>query len=133
MLKVYSISHYVSVDGGKWYSVGRYGETMFDDSEPKEIIIDNGSFDEWYKYLQENSLPGIYDYKTFFKKKPCIVTHEWSYDSYTKYTNFNTLVYKTVYKELKGVSLAYIMNNFSADKCIQYLKERGITICPMNF
>lgn len=130
MLKVYSVSHYVSIDGCKWYSVGRYGQTMFDDSESKEIIIDNGSFDEWYKYLQANSLPGIYSRKTFFTKKPCIVTHEWSYDSYAKYTNFNTLVYKTVYKELKNASLAHVMKNFPADKCIQYLKERG---CPMNF
>lgn len=130
MLKVYIVRNYVSVDGGKWYEVGNAGNTMFDDSEPKEVIINNGSFDEWYKYLQENRLDGIYCDKTFFKKKPCIITHEWSYDSYEKYTNFNTLSYKIVYKEWENVSLDYIMRNFSADKCIQYLKERG---CPMNF
>ena len=106
MLKVYHVNHYVSVDGGKWYSVGRGGETMFDDSEATEYILDYSTFDEWCEYLQKNRLPGIYYQQTFFKKKPCIVTYEWSYDSYTKYMHFNTLSYKTVYKEYEHASLA---------------------------
>ena len=133
MLKVYTVNHYVSVDGGKWYRVGRCGETMMDDSKSTEDILDFNTFDEWCAYLQKNQLPGIYYQPTFFKKKPCIVTYEWSYDTYTKYTSFNTLSYKTVYKEYTSASLAYIMDRFSADQVIQYLKERGITTCPMNF
>ena len=30
-----------------------------------------------------------------------------------------------------SISLDEIMKDFSADKCIQYLKERGITACPI--
>ena len=133
MLKVYSVHSYVSVNNGKWYEVGSTGIAMMDETKSKEVIIDNGSFDEWCKYLQENRLDGIYYGTTFFKKKPCIITHEWYYDYYEKYTHFDTLLYKDVYKEMPNVSLNYIMENFSADKCIQYLKERGMTACPMNF
>ena len=39
--------------------------------------------------------------------------------------------YKYVYKEWKDVPLNYIMEHFSADKCIQYLKERGMSACPI--
>ena len=133
MLKVYRVKNYVSVDGGKWYRVGETGRTMFDDSNPKEMIYDNWSFNRWCEYLQQSSLDGIYYRTTFFKKKPYIVTHWYTYDSYEKYTHFNTLSYKTVYEEMENISLADIMKDFPADQCIKYLKERGITTCPMNF
>ena len=133
MLKVYRVNSYVSVNGGKWYRVGRTGVSMFDDSNPKEMVYANWSFNKWCEYLQQSSLGGIYYSTTFFKKKPCIVTHEYLSDSYEKYTKFDTLSYKDVCEEMPDVSLNYIMDNFPADQCIQYLKERGITTCPMNF
>ncbi len=133
MLKVYLLKSYVSVDGGEWYEVGDYREAMLDISKSATIAIDNKSFDKWCEFLQECRLNGIYYRTTFFRKKPCIVTQGWNYDDRETYTHFNTLSYKTVYEEMPNVSLAYIMKNFPADKCIQYLKERGITTCPMNF
>lgn len=133
MLKVYTVRNYVSVDGGKWYEVGTCRDVMYSNPESATIVIDNASFDEWCEFLQEQKLDGIYYTTTFFRKKPCIVTHDWSYYyDCEKYTHFNTLSYKTVYEEWENVSLAYIMKNFPADQCIQYLKERGITACPMN-
>ena len=67
MLKVYNITRYVSVDGGKWYKVGRIGEDMRDDSEPK-TLFKFMSFNECCQYLQEHHLPGVYYKTTLFKK-----------------------------------------------------------------
>lgn len=135
MLKVYIRRHYVSVNGGEWYEVGDCDDVMLDESESKAIVFENWSFDQWYEYLQNPDVPmhGIYASKTFFGKKPCIVTHNWCYETYEKYMRFDALSYKIAYKEVKDASLSYIMDNFPADQCIQYLKERGITTCPMNF
>lgn len=133
MLKVYTVRSYVSVDDGEWYEVGRCQDVIHDDSNLATIAINNRSFNEWCKFLQEQKLSGIYYTTTFFRKKPCIVTYTWSYCDDERYTHFNTLSYKTVYEEMPNVSLDYIMKHFSADKCIQYLKERGMTACPMNF
>jgi hypothetical protein len=41
--------------------------------------------------------------------------------------------YKIEYEEWKEVTLEWIIKNLPADQTIQYLKERGITTCPMNF
>ena len=132
MLKVYRVTNYVLVNGNECYKVGRCHDTMLDNLKITTTTIDNGSFDEWCEFLQEQELDGIYYTTTFLRKKPCIVTHNWGYDDYKKYTHFDTLSYKSVYREMPDVSLNYIMRNFPADKCIQYLKERGITTCPMN-
>ena len=130
MLKVYNVMHYVSVDGGKWCRVESNGQTMIDDSEVVENVI-NGSFEHWCEYLQARNLPGMYYKTTLFKKKPCIVTYSSSYDSVVKHTHFKNLSYKTVYKELEYVSLGDIINRYPADQAIQYLKERGINTCPI--
>lgn len=131
MLKVYIIKHYVSINNDKWYLVGNTKVKMLEDAQPTEVIIDKGSFEEWCEFLQKNYLDGISYQTTLFRKKPCIVTYEWSWDSYEKYTHFDTLSYKIVYKEMPDVSLNYIMREFPADQCIQYLKERGLTACPI--
>ena len=74
MLKVYRVKKYVSVNNGKWYRVGQTDIKMIDESKSQEVIIDNGSFDTWYEYLQEHYLDGIYARTTFFKNKPLIVS-----------------------------------------------------------
>ena len=114
MLKIYKVIHYVSVDYGKWLRVKSNGQTMIDDSEAIEEII-NGSFEDWCGYLQTQNFPGMYYKNTFFKKKPCIGTFSPSYDKIVKYTHFENLSYKTIYKELEYVSLGDIMNHFPAD------------------
>lgn len=133
MLKVYWVYNYISVDGADWRQVGHSKYTIVDEELETELILDNASFDEVYAYLTQNPLNGLYDDTTLFKKKPKIqVDYSDAWDA-VFYRSFNTLSYKKVYEEMKNVTMSWLMEHTSADEFIQYLKERGITACPMRF
>ena len=132
MLKVYNYYTYVSVDGADWRRID--GGHIIREEEPKELLIlDNATFDETYDYLSNHIVWNMWRDCTLFRKKPVIeVGYSDALDS-VKYKHFKTLSYKKVYREWKDVPLSWLMEHASADQFIQYLKERGITTCPMNF
>lgn len=132
MLKVYDVYYYVSVDGADWRRIDR-AYTIKDEEPTDRIILDNATFDEVREYLENHMVWGMSNNCTLFRNKPTV---EISYSdawSPVEYRNFKTLSYKEVYKEWKNVSLKWLMEHATADQFIQYLKERGITTCPMNF
>ena len=133
MLKIYTVVSYVSVDGAKWRSVGQIGHCCTDEDQDVKFILDKSSFDETREYLSNNLLDGVYNSETFWRSKPTIVVYYRDAWDGVKYKNFNTISYKNVYTEAKNVSLEWLMKHLTADQTIQYLKERGITTCPMNF
>lgn len=130
MLKVYTVNSYISINGEEWQPVGTDGYTIGGDDLTEKIFFENFTFNQCYEYLKEKRLDGIWPSKTFFRKKPMFYIGEWFYDSH-HYTSFDTISYKDVYEEWKDVSLNWIMKHASADQCIQYLKERGMTACPI--
>ena len=133
MLKIYNVYAYISIDGADWRKVNCYRYIITDKELETELILDNASFDEVRAYLSQHLLPGIYNEETWFRHKPLLsVSYSNAWDA-VLYRRFNTLSYKAVYEEKKDVSMQWIMENASADQAIQYLKERGITTCPMNF
>ena len=133
MLKIYTVVSYVSVDGAKWRSVGQIGHCCTDEDRDVKFILDKSSFDETREYLSNNLLDGVYNSETFWRSKPTIVVYYRDAWDEVEYKNFNTISYKNVYTEDKNVSLEWLMKHLTADQTIQYLKERGITTCPMNF
>lgn len=130
MLKVYRVESYVSIDGSDWWHVGTDGHTTRDDDPTEKILFENFTFEQCYEFLQGKGLDGIWHSKTFFRKRPMLYIGEWFYEA-KSYTSFNTISYKYIYKEWESVSLEWIMKHLSAEQCIQYLKERGITTCPI--
>lgn len=130
MLKVYTVKSYVSINGGDWQQVGFSGCTMTDDNPIEKVILNNATFDECYEYVSQHSLDGIYLDSTLFKNKPIIYIGDSIFDNH-RYDYFDAISHKYVYEEWKDVPLNYIMEHFSADKCIQYLKERGMSACPI--
>ena len=130
MLKIYHKNNYVSVDGGPWRVIS-YGEIASDEELETQLVLDNLSFDEAYDYLSQNHLGGVYIDETFFRHKPIITVNYYSSFDPARYKHFKTISYKTAYAEWTTVSLDWIMKNLSADQCIQYLKERGMTACPI--
>ena len=131
MLKIYTVKSYISIDGGDWERVGSIGHIARDDDPTERIFFENFTLEQCYEYLQDEALDGIWRSKTFFKNRPMLYIGDSVLDS-SAYTSFNTISYKYVYKEWESVSLDWIMKHLPADQCIQYLKERGITACPMN-
>lgn len=133
MLKVYEVRSYVSVDDAEWRRVGRIGYCCTDEDRDVKFILDKSSFDEAREYLSNNFLDGVYNSETFWRSKPTIAVYYRDAWDGVAYRNFNTISYKNVYTEDKNVTLGWMMENLSAEQTIQYLKERGITACPMNF
>ena len=130
MLKVYTVSSYVSIDGEDWQHIGYDGYTVSGDNLAEKLLFENFTLEQCYEYSQGKKLDGIWLSKTFFRKKPMLYIGEWFYEA-KRYTSFSTISYKYVYEEWDSVSLEWIMKHLSADQCIQYLKERGITTCPI--
>ena len=130
MLKVYYVRSYVSIDGGDWELIDYGGHSIRDDKPTEKIIFENYTLEQCHEYLKENTLGGIWPSYTFFRKKPMIYIEEWFYEA-KRYTSFDTISYKHVYEEWESVSLDWIMKHLSAEQCIQYLKEHGITTCPI--
>lgn len=130
MLKIYQTCNYVSIDGGPWRVIS-YGEIASDEELETQLALDNLSFDEVRDYLSKNHLRGVWNDETFFRHKPAIAVNYYANYDPVKYKHFKTISYKTTYTEWTTVSLEWIMKHLSADECIQYLKDRGITACPI--
>jgi hypothetical protein len=130
MLKVYRVNSYVSINGEEWEEVGSTGYAVRDDNPTEKVFFENFTFEQCYEYLQEHGLDGIWRDVTLFKKRP-ILYIGWSLFDSKCYESFETISYKYVYDEWETVPLKWIMEHASADQCIQYLKERGMTTCPI--
>lgn len=138
MFKIYKVKNYVSVDGADWRRVvfSWFISTEYKTSNKSlktQHILCDVSFNEAREYLQNNSLDGVFNDSTFWKNKPIVSVRYYDADDIVNYRHFNTISYKREYEEWKDVTLEWIIKNLSAEETIQYLKERGITTCPMNF
>ena len=131
MLKVYHIYDYVSIDGAEWREVGGYGEKVIDGEPKSELRLDKASFNKAYEYLTQHHLSGVYNDVTLFRKKPLIQVSYTDTLDWITYRHFDTISYKREYKEWKDVPLKWLMEHASAEQTIQYLKERGMTACPI--
>ena len=133
MLKVYRVYDCVSIDSAEWREIGDRGYRITDEDISDVIILDNASFAQTREYLRNKICIGMHNSETFFRHKPLIDIHYSDAWDYVSYRHFDTLSYKRVYVEWTTASMQWLMEHATADQFIQYLKERGITTCPMNF
>ena len=96
MLKIYSATSYISVDGADWREV--HHKYMASDKELKDtLVLDNLSFAEAYDILSGDSLNGIRCDTTLFTKKPIIyIDYVTAWDA-VPYKKFKTISYKREY------------------------------------
>ena len=133
MLKVYTQKRWISIDNEEWRQIWYSDYVMRDDAMPSEVVlVDRMSFDEFYNILRTEPMTHIRAGKTIFGKRPKI-SIDYDFDHTKHCTDFDTISCKYTYEEVTNASLYNIMRYFSAEQTIQYLKERGITTCPMNF
>jgi hypothetical protein len=133
MLKVYTLKRWISINHEEWKQVWYDTDVMRDDALPNEVVlVDQVSFDKFYNALRTEPMTHIRAGTTLFCKRPKI-SIDYDFDRTKRYTCFDTISCKYTYEEVTNASLYDIMRYFSADQTIQYLKERGITTCPMNF
>lgn len=141
MLKIYNVHNYVSINGADWREVLRSGwltpieHKVFDEPPETQHILCNASFYEAYDYIHDNRLDGVWCSSGCWCRMihPTIEVRYRDAHNDVAYRNFIAMSYKIEYEEWKNVTLEWIMKNLPADQTIQYLKERGMTTCPMNF
>ena len=140
MLEIYTRREYLTV--GDDYELiplnGYSGTIMMDESELQAATAPK-TFDNaaaLYAFLSEHHLPGLYNdwrYRLFRKPIPCITCHHrdggvfrFSADDERPFT------YQVQYNQFDGLTLDTMMKRFSAGKVLQYLKERGMAVCPIT-
>jgi hypothetical protein len=129
MLKPYKVNTYVSVNDGPKYEIWSVGYGLTEDELPRVVEL-SYTFQEALtkKLLTPCVTTGI----TFFRKRP-YVRIEYSWCQSDDYYNFDHITIERRYEPWTKATLKDIHDYTPADQFIQYLKERGITTCPMNF
>ena len=71
---------------------------------------------------------------TFILRRPYLHFFvEWLYEPINLFKkDFSSISIIEVNEEKKNVTLEWIMEHLSADKAIQFLKERGMAVCPIK-
>ena len=134
MLKIYDPIYSVSIDGGPWKRLGDPFDTNWfvtdKDLPETELLLDDVSFQEAYDYLRDNYVSGARTCRTFFKDKPQLsLLYFNSIDGkYIKKCEWFCLLTENRLRE--NATLDWILKHLEANQAIQYLKERGVEICP---
>lgn len=132
MLKVYHVDSYFKIDDEDWMKCGTRGHAIRDDSEPyTKRLLDEAQWDEIYGRMYD----GVWSDTTLFRKRPYIyVSRGWEDDKVLRLFqgDFSRFSYEYRYAEWTGCPLEWIIKNASAEQTIQYMKERGMTVCPLQ-
>ena len=136
MLKIYDPIYSVSIDGGPFERLGDPFDTNWfvtdNDLPETELLLDGVSFQEAYDYLRDNYISGAGTCRTVFKDKPKISLLYFDTIDRKYIKNCYGFWLRVENKLRKNVTLDWILKNVEADQAIQYLKERGMGICPIT-
>ena len=131
MLKVYVVKSWYKVDDEQWKRGSRHGYMIREETtEEGKLHFHKASWDEVY---DKSNLADIWVGQTLFRRRPYIEVHHGWDDTRRFYRgDFREFTYMDSYDEWKECSLEWIMKHASAEQAIQYMKERGMTVCPMQ-
>ena len=139
MLKIYETHSLFQINHQKWERCGVGGYCCKGESKVKKelVLLDKCSFeDAMLKILDNQShFDGVYADMTMFLHRPFIEAGCGFFRS--EYTRFfakdvRSFSYKVIYEEMEDVTIEWIIQHLSAERAIQYFKERGMTVCPIN-
>jgi hypothetical protein len=126
MLQAYKVRTYIAVNDNPKKEIWRIGYGLTEDELPR-VITTTFSFQDCF----DNQLqtPAITTHKTFFRKRPYVrIEYDWEDVKY--YYDFDSITIERHY-ELYDITLNELFKSYSADQCIQYLKERDMTTCQI--
>ena len=126
MLKAYKVKTYIAVNGKPKEEIFRYDYGLTEEELPR-VVTTLWSFKDCF----ENRVPtsAVKSDTTFFLKRP-YVEIEYSWSNIDRYYSFDSITIERHY-EPYDITLNELFEDYPADKCIQYLKERGMTACPI--
>lgn len=127
MLKPYKVYTYISVNGGSKTQISSVGYGLTEEELPS-------TFEKSYTFQEAltKKLPTPYvtTGKTSLFKRPYVkIEYSWCHED--QYYNFDTITIERRKEPWANATLKDIHDYSSADQFIQYLKERGMTTCPI--
>ena len=129
MLNPYKVYTYISVNDEPLCKVESVGYGLAEDDS---LNISETSYTFQEALTKKLPTPHITTGTTCFLKRPYVkITYSWCHEE--TYYNFDHITIQRCKLPWTDATLKDIHDYSSADQFIQYLKERGITTCPMNF
>ena len=132
MLQAWEFEIEVKINDRDWEGTSFIGWDL-KEKIPKtyETIVENLSFEDFYKYQLKEMIPGFTLDETLFRKRKSIFYRaRWNTEGERFCENDIQSISIRYHNYIKKVSLKEIFEHCTADKTIQYLKERGLTTCP---
>ena len=136
MLHIYKKSTWLVVNGELEVRL-QYGSSVLrDESETDgDYIIKDATWHDMYQHSQSDDWKWMFAYKTFWKKIPYLIPSATYWDeSPPRFFEDDTTRFSVVnlYVLDKYYSMQDIMKVSNADRAIQWFKERGMAVCPMQ-
>lgn len=133
MKKVIEARKQYRLNGGEWETVK--SNILY--REKDECVDKYRTIDTWQDaigYVTEGLLPNAEMHMTFFKKRIyLILPNNNIYSDFRTVVNekdFEKLEVRVIYRE-PVLTIKQLVNILDADEFLQYLKDRGISTCPM--
>lgn len=135
MLKPYFFTRECKVDDEEWIILGTWVVLLEEDGSdfhPRFREETTLTFDEVWNSVQE--FPGIYAGRTFFRKRRVLYIYN---DKHTEPTQVfdmrsNEISFRDTRKEAPYTTLAYLMKHSPSDLVVRYIKENGLSVCPLQ-
>lgn len=126
MLKPYNVTYKFYYDD-ELYINGCYTDLL---NEPREEEISGNDFDSLWDFTYNHPAMTPFNMWEFKKDEKFLRHYDWVFK---KITSKNCKSWKaSITSDEITISMERLMK-FNAELVIQYLKERGMTVCPMNF
>ena len=133
MKKVIEVRKQYRLNNGEWETVK--SNILY--REKDECVDKYRTIDTWQDaigYVTEGLLPNAEMHMTFFKKRIYLIL-----PNNNIYTDFRTVVNEKDFEKLEVrviyrepvLTIKQLANILDADEFLQYLKDRGISTCPM--
>lgn len=136
MLHLYKRSTYLIVNGEPHTKLQYNVTVLRDDSEPDgEFLIKDATWQEMFRHAQTDDRKWMYADKTFWKKIPYLAPSAIYWDEIApKFFEDDTTRFSVVHTYVldKYYSMQDIMKVSNADLAIQWFKERGMAVCPLQ-
>lgn len=118
-------------DCDEWEDTGYSGLTLEEEKTSKQdIVLKNANFDDVMRYMKRTSPCFHVDY-TLFKHEPFIRYHRRYYmqeDEKLFKNDIKNISIRMIYQK-KKITLQELFEEFPAEQAIQYIKERGLSVC----
>lgn len=135
MLKPYILTREYKVDDGEWDVLNTCTVLLEEDGSdfhPRFLEETTLTFDELWE--SDHTFVGVYAGYTFFRKRRVLYIHSARHIEPTPVFDMqdNKISFRDTREEAPNTTLAYLMKHLPCDIVMRYIKENGLSVCPLQ-